>query len=313
MVMRSLDTRIRSITNRKKDSLDKYLSDIAKYEPLSIEEEVNLFKELELLNPEHKEVKDLDKETKEKVLAIKTKISNANLRFVVSVAKKYQQSNISLLDLINEWNLWLWKAIDRFDYTRWFKLISYAVWWIRQSILQYIASENPLIRRPMNQEGIRRRIQNYENRFVQENYRQPTKDEIMEDLWLDEKDYEKYRNTTASFDVKSLDDTWYTDDSPMYDVVPDTKIKSPDFDLQLNDQRTLILNTLKGQLRPHEFEIITSYFGIWKERPKSFEEIAHEMDLSRERVRQITNRVCTKLSKILHWTELHNLYKSLND
>lgn len=313
MGMRSLDTRMRSITNRKKDSLDKYLSDIAKYEPLSIEEEVNLFKELELLNPEHKEIKDLDKETKQKVLATKDKIANANLRFVVSVAKKYQQPNISLLDLINEWNIWLWKAIDRFDYTRWFKLISYAVWWIRQSILQYIASENPLIRHPMNQEGIRRRIQNYENRFVQENYRQPTKDEIMEDLWLDEKDYEKYRNTTASFDVKSLDDTWYTDDSPMYDVVPDTKIKSPDSDLQLNDQRTLILNTLKGQLRPHEFEIITSYFWIWKERPKSFEEIAREMDLSRERVRQITNKVCTKLSKILHWTELHNLYKSLND
>ena len=289
------------------------MSDIAKYEPLTIDEEVDLFKELELLNPEHEELEKLDRETQKKVLAIKTKITNANLRFVVSVAKKYQQSSIPLLDLINEWNVWLGKAIDRFDYTRWFKLISYAVWRIRQSILQFIASESPLIRRPMNQESLRRRIQNYENRFVQENYRQPSKDEIIETLWLDEKEYEKYVDAISSFDVKSLDDTWYTDDSSMYEIVPDTKVKSPDLDIQLDDQKTLILQVLKAKLKPNEFEIITSYFGVWKERPKSFEEIAREMDLSRERVRQIKDRVCQKLAKTLHWTELERLYQTLNE
>ena len=142
------------ITSRHETSLDKYLSDISKYSPLSVEEETDLFKQIEVLNPN-------DKEDEEKILKIKDKIIKANLRFVVSVAKNEMVSGMQLQDLINEWNIWLAKAVDRFDYKRWFKLISYAVWWIRQAIKQYINENTSVIRHPMNQEGLRKKVQKF--------------------------------------------------------------------------------------------------------------------------------------------------------
>ena len=131
------------ITNREESpALQKYLDEIARYPLLSIEEEVELFNKLDLLNPDNKKLPDqlneFDEKTQWNIKKVVEKISRANLRFVVSVAKQYQQKNIELLDLINEWSIWLVKAIYRFDYTKWFKFISYAVWRIRQSILQHL-------------------------------------------------------------------------------------------------------------------------------------------------------------------------------
>lgn len=315
--MRQLKIR-QQITNRKEgSSFEKYLSEIAKYDMLTAEEEVDLFKELELLNPERKwpeEIKDLDPETQIKIKKIIDRLSKANLRFVVSVAKQYQKSQIPLQDLINEWNIWLVKAIYRFDYTKWFKLISYAVWWIRQSILQYIA-ENSYIKIPMNQNGRISEVQKFVSAFQQrENGRIPTDEEIRDHFELSDTEFKNYMCAVLAKKTWSLDKKINNDDDgDLHDLIENKNVKSPSFDIEQSSTNELLLKVLKDKLKPTEFEIITSYYWIWKDRPKSYEEIGHEMELSRERVRQIEMRVRSKLAKILYWTELHNIYRSQNN
>lgn len=298
-MLRSIDTRPTRITPRKEyESLEKYLRELSnpEYNTLTPEEEVELFRK----------VKEWDQTAREKFI-------KANLRFVVSVAKQYAKSWKALQDLIDEWNIWLMKAIDRFDETKWFKFISYAVWRIRQGMLQYLSTSNSTIRRPLSQENIRRKVQTFESQFQQEHTRMPSKQEIMDWLSLSEKDMKSYLDASSLVILKSLDDTWYTDDSPLLDVVPDNNSKPADLNLEIDTQKQYILKVLKNNLKPHEYEIITSHFWLWWKRQKSYEEIAFDMELSRERVRQISDRVCLKLSKLLKWTELHELYKSLNE
>ena len=299
IMLKSIDTRPTRITPRKDyEWLEKYLKELAnsEYNTLTPEEEVELFGK----------VKEWDEKAREKFI-------KANLRFVVSVAKQYAKSWKLLQDLIDEWNIWLMKAIDRFDETKWFKFISYAVWRIRQGMLQYLSNHGNTIRRPLSQENLRKRIQNFESKFQQEHTRLPSKQEIMDGLWLDEKDVKNYFDANSLIILKSLDDTWYTDDSPLLDIIPDNNSRPTDLNLEINDQKQYILKILKNNLKSYEYDIITSHFWLWWKRAKSYEEIAFDMELSRERVRQITNKVCLRLSKLLKWTEIHKLYKSLNE
>ena len=196
------------ITNREESpALQKYLDEIAGYALLSIEEEVELFNKLDLLNPDNKKLPDqlneFDEKTQWNIKKVVEKISRANLRFVVSVAKQYQQKNIELLDLINEWSIWLVKAIYRFDYTKWFKFISYAVWRIRQSILQHLW-ENKFIRYPANRWFYVNRINKFIRHFEQIYLRLPEAEEVCEGCNITQEDYERYLAVTCSKKI-SLD------------------------------------------------------------------------------------------------------------
>lgn len=316
--MNSINTRGESITNRNEDHLDAYLRDIKKYNLLSTEREVQLFKDLEIQNPEHKNFEDLDDDTKKKVQPIRTEIINANLRFVVSVAKQYQKENISLEDLINAWNLWLIKAIDRFDYTKWFKFISYAVWRIRQSILIYIDS-NGTIRKPLNQERSRQIIQKFIRIFEQTNMRQPTRDEVIDGVHdkLDKKSVLNYFQSVEPLKISSLDafgiPSNNTDDISLLDITPDSNSKSPDVDLITQNQREEIIKILKSKLKPMEYKVIIEYFGIWQEREKTLEEIAGEIGKSKEHIRQIKDRSLNKLKTKLKKTEIFELFKMADE
>ena len=299
--MKSINTRPTRITPRKEwTSFEKYLQDICAcgVDTLTPDEEVELFKK----------VKQWDEKARDRFI-------KANLRFVVSVAKQYRTSWIPLQDLIGEWNIWLMKAVERFDETRWFKFISYAVWRIRQSILQYIDNRSNTIRRPISQENIRRKIQKFEMKYLQDNWFPPSEEEIKESLSLSEKEFANYKATSPSISVKSLDDTWFSDDNDasLLDVIPDKSAKSPGLDLEINSQRDHLMKILKNNLKPWEYEILTSYYWLWWKREKTLEEIGYDLEISRERVRQIRDKACHRLAKILHWTELHKLYNSLNE
>jgi len=198
----------KQITNRgESPALQKYLEEIAEYPKKDIEEEVELFNMLNLLNPDNKELpkelKNFDLKTKKAIEKVVDDITKANLRFVVSVAKQYQQQNIELLDLINEWNIWLVKAIYRFDYTKWFKFISYAVWRIRQSILQHL-QESKFIRYPANRWVYVNKINKFIRRFQQINLRLPEEKEVCEWCDITQEDYERYLAVTCSKKI-SLD------------------------------------------------------------------------------------------------------------
>jgi len=312
--MRQLKIRSQ-ITNRKESSsFEKYLSDIAKYEKLTVEEEVDLFKKLELLNPEHKwyeQINELDLETQIKIKKIVDRISEANLRFVVSVAKQYQQFGIPLTDLINEWNGWMLKAIYRYDYTRWFKFISYAVWWIRQSILKYI-SECSTIKRPMNQENIRRKIEKYIDKYQQEHdYLLPSEDEIKHDLHIKDTEYETYiESTKATLSVEHLDKSINHDtDNTLYDTIENKNIESPDYNIEENTTKQAILSALDSDLKkpnnpwkPDPKKILYLYYY----ENKTLEEIAECFDVSRERVRQIRDKALKTLRNNKTLQDLHN-------
>lgn len=312
--MRQLKIR-QQITNRKEgSSFEKYLSEIAKYDMLTAEEEVDLFKELELLNPERKwpeEIKDLDPETQIKIKKIIDRLSKANLRFVVSVAKQYQKSQIPLQDLINEWNIWLVKAIYRFDYTKWFKLISYAVWWIRQSILQYIA-ENSYIKIPMNQNGRISEVQKFVSAFQQrENGRIPTDEEIRDHFELSDTEFKNYMCAVLAKKTWSLDKKINNDDDgdDLQSILPNDWAESPDYNIIQETQANELMRIL-SRLPQKEQEIITMYYWIWKEREYSLEEIAWFLDISRERVRQIRNKT---LKRLKHTMLLQKMNGTLNE
>ena len=267
----------KSITNRESASLDKYLQEIGREELVSPEEEVELAQR----------IRKGDQEALEK-------LTRANLRFVVSVAKQYQNQGLSLPDLINEGNLGLIKAAEKFDETRGFKFISYAVWWIRQSILQALAEQSRIVRLPLNQVGSLNKINKALGKFEQENERQPSTEELAEmiDIPKDKiADTLRVSGRHVSVDAPFVEG----EDNSLLDVLPNEDSPSADKGLTNESLSTEIERALQI-LTPREREIIKSFFGIGCQE-MTLEEIGERLDLTRERVRQIKEKAIRKLKK----------------
>ena len=265
----------KSITNRESESLEKYLQEIGHEELLSTDEEVELAQRIR-----KGDRKALDKLTK------------ANLRFVVSVAKQYQNQGLSLSDLINEGNLGLIKAAEKFDETRGFKFISYAVWWIRQAILQAIAEQSRIVRLPLNQVGSVNKINRLLNKFEQENERRPSVDEISEqiDLPEDKVGEAMLANTRhVSVDAPFIDG----EDNSLLDVLVNDDAPMADRQLVIESLRAEIDNVLKT-LNERERRVIQAFYGIG-EPEMTLEEIGNKYGLTRERVRQIKEKAIRRL------------------
>ena len=265
----------KSITNRESASLDKYLQEIGKYELISVEEEVELARR----------IKKGDQDAIEK-------LTRANLRFVVSVAKQYQNQGLSLPDLINEGNLGLIKAAEKFDETRGFKFISYAVWWIRQSIMQAINEQSRIVRLPLNQVSSLTKYKKAIAKFEQENLRKPTEKELSE---LMEIDLSKIKRTVnISGHHVSVDAPFSeNEDGSLLDVIYNEDSPRADKNLELESLRIEIERAL-STLTPREKDIIKSSFGIGIEQ-LSLEEIGMKYNLTRERVRQIREKAIKRL------------------
>lgn len=265
----------KSITNRESQSLDKYLQEIGHEELLSVDEEVELAQR----------IKKGDRKALER-------LTKANLRFVVSVAKQYQNQGLSLPDLINEGNVGLIKAAEKFDETRGFKFISYAVWWIRQSILQAIAEQSRIVRLPLNQVGSVNKINKVLNKFEQENERRASVDEIAERVDLPEDkiaDAMKINGRHVSMDAPFTEG----EEGSLIDVMPNGDSPEPDNSLVLESLREEIKRALQA-LNERERKVIEAFFGI-DQPEKTLEEIGAEYGLTRERVRQIKEKAIRRL------------------
>ena len=267
----------KSITNRESASLDKYLQEIGREELVSPEEEVELAQR----------IRKGDQQALEK-------LTRANLRFVVSVAKQYQNQGLSLPDLINEGNLGLIKAAEKFDETRGFKFISYAVWWIRQSILQALAEQSRIVRLPLNQVGSLNKINKALGVFEQKYERLPSTEELAEmiDVPGDKiADTLRVSGRHVSVDAPFVDG----EDNSLLDILPNDDSPSADKGLVGESLSTEIERALQI-LTPREREIIKSFFGIGCQE-MTLEEIGERLDLTRERVRQIKEKAIRKLKK----------------
>lgn len=274
----------KSITNRESAALEKYLQEIGHEELLTTDEEVALAQQ----------IRKGDRKALEK-------LTKANLRFVVSVAKQYQNQGLSLPDLINEGNLGLIKAAEKFDETRGFKFISYAVWWIRQSILQAIAEQSRLVRIPLNQVGSVNKINRAQNKFEQEHERRPNVNEIAEKTDLPEEKVEdaiKANSRHVSVDAPFADG----DDNSLLDILTDSSSPMADNELVKESLRDEIKRAL-NMLDERERNILEAVFGIGQPE-MTYAEIGDKYGLSRERVRQIKEKALRRLrnntkSKIL--------------
>ena len=266
----------KQITNRNAGTLDKYLADIAKETLLTTDEEVELAQR----------IKAGDK-------AALDKLVRANLRFVVSVAKQYQNQGLSLQDLINEGNLGLVKAAQRFDETRGFKFISYAVWWIRQSILQAVAEQARIVRLPMNQVGALAKVKKSVSLLEQKLERRPTLKEIADavDMTEDKVDQLMSINSRAVSTDAPLDDE---DDSNFLDIFVQDDQMQTDAAVEQESTSHAIRRSL-DMLNEKERTIISMYFGLGTSREYTLEEIAIKLDISRERTRQIRDRALKRL------------------
>lgn len=265
----------KSITNRESESLDKYLQEIGKEELLSTDEEVELAQR----------IKKGDRQALDR-------LTKANLRFVVSVAKQYQNQGLSLSDLINEGNMGLIKAAEKFDETRGFKFISYAVWWIRQSILQAIAEQSRIVRLPLNQVGAVNRINREANRFEQEHERRPSVEELSEKVDLPEDKIDDALHVGGhhvSVDAPFVDG----EDNSLLDVLVNDDAPMADRQLVVESLRAEIRNALQ-MLNDRERKVVTAFFGI--DQPEmTLEEIGAKYGLTRERVRQIKEKAIQRL------------------
>jgi RNA polymerase primary sigma factor len=267
----------KSITNRESQSLEKYLQEIGKVELISPEEEVKLA--------------TLIKQGDQRAL---DRLTKANLRFVVSVAKQYQNQGLSLPDLINEGNVGLIKAAQRFDETRGFKFISYAVWWIRQSILQALAEQSRIVRLPLNKVGLTNRIQKAFSLLEQQFEREPSAEELAELLGMDIEEV----TATLGINVRHVSmDTPMSEgeDSTLLDVLENPNAEKTDGELDHTQSlKTEIDRSLKT-LTERQKEVICFFFGIGVDHPMSLEDIGARFNLTRERVRQIKDKAITKL------------------
>ena len=275
----------KQVTNRETASLDKYLQEIGKVDLITAEEEVELAQR----------IREGDQIALEK-------LTKANLRFVVSVAKQYQNQGLSLPDLINEGHLGLIKAAQRFDETRGFKFISYAVWWIRQSILQALAEQSRIVRLPLNKIGSINKINKAYASIEQEEERAPSANEIATFLDMSESDVkESQRNSGrhVSMDAPLVEG----EDSNLYDVLRSGESPNPDRQL-LNASLSIEIERALETLTPREADVIRLYFGLESKQSLTLEEIGERFDLTRERVRQIKEKAIRRLkhasrSKIL--------------
>ena len=276
MSMRQLKI-TKSITNRESQSLEKYLQEIGKVDLITPEEEVNL-----AIRIKQGDQKALEKLTK------------ANLRFVVSVAKQYQNQGLSLSDLINEGNLGLIKAAQRFDETRGFKFISYAVWWIRQSILQALAEQSRIVRLPLNKVGLSNKISKAYSQLEQEFEREPSPDELATILEINTEEVEATLGVAArhvSMDAPFIDG----EDNSLLDVLANPNAVSADEELEQHDSLRTEIERSLSTLTDRQKDVIILYFGIAVEHPMSLEDIGEKFGLTRERVRQIKDKAITKL------------------
>jgi RNA polymerase primary sigma factor len=267
----------KQITNRETASLDKYLQEIARVDLITAEEEVELAKR----------IKEGDK------LALE-KLTKANLRFVVSVSKQYQNQGLSLPDLINEGNLGLIKAAKRFDETRGFKFISYAVWWIRQSILQALAEQSRIVRLPLNKIGAINKVNQAYSSLEQQYERAPSSNEIADLLELS--DAEVKQSMSNNNRHVSMDAPVGGDDETrnMYDTMADNDLPDPEYELMRDSLRREIERSL-STLTAREGDVIRLYFGLQGSQPLTLEEIGEEFELTRERVRQIKEKALRRL------------------
>ena len=267
----------KSITNRESESLEKYLQEIGREDLITVEEEIELAQR----------IRNGDRAALEK-------LTRANLRFVVSVAKQYQSQGLSLPDLINEGNLGLIKAAQKFDETRGFKFISYAVWWIRQSILQALAEQSRIVRLPLNQIGLQNKISKASAKLEQANERRPSVEELAEELDVPvEKVTEtlKISNRTLSVDAPLSDD----EGSSMIDVMTNEDAPNTDHTL-MHESLSLEIDRALSVLNERERDIIKKFFGLG--RPEmTLEEIGQELGLTRERVRQIKENAIKQLQR----------------
>ena len=279
MSMRQLKI-TKSITNRESQSLEKYLQEIGKVELISPEDEVKLALLIRQGNQQA-----LDKLTK------------ANLRFVVSVAKQYQNQGLTLPDLINEGNVGLIKAAQRFDETRGFKFISYAVWWIRQSILQALAEQSRIVRLPLNKVGLTNRISKAYSLLEQEFEREPTADEIA--YFLEEDVTEVTATLSASVRHISMDQPFSEgEDGSLLDVLENPNADSTDLYLTFSASLSEEINRSLSTLTERQKEVIRYFFGIGVDHALSLEDIGERYNLTRERVRQIKDKAINKLRTV---------------
>lgn len=267
----------KSITNRESQSLEKYLQEIGKVDLLTPEEEVELAKQ----------IKQGDQIALEK-------LTKANLRFVVSVAKQYQNQGLSLSDLINEGNLGLIKAAQRFDETRGFKFISYAVWWIRQSILQALAEQSRIVRLPLNKVGSLNKINRAFSELEQEFEREPSPEELATLLEIPTEEVETTLGVAArhvSMDAPFVEG----EDNSLLDVLENDSTPATDSVLEYKDSLRREIERALGTLTDRQADVIKLYFGIGVEHPESLEDIGEKFGLTRERVRQIKDKAINKL------------------
>ncbi len=276
---------IKQVTNRDNPSLDKYLHEIGRLEMVTAEEEVELARK----------IRQGDSKALEKLV-------NANLRFVVSVAKQYQNQGLSLPDLINEGNVGLIKAAQRFDETRGFKFISYAVWWIRQSILQALAEQARIVRLPLNKIGSINRINKTFAELEQKYEREPTVLEVAQALELAPDDIKDALRTTGRH-ISMDAPVGQEEESSLYDIFTNDESPSPDKGLILDSLRKEIERAL-STLSSREANIVRMYFGLNEQHPLSLDEIGEEFGLTRERVRQIKEKAIKRLK---HSTRCKNL------
>ncbi len=267
----------KSITNRESQSLEKYLQEIGKVDLLTPEEEVDLAKR----------IKQGDQIALEK-------LTKANLRFVVSVAKQYQNQGLSLSDLINEGNLGLIKAAQRFDETRGFKFISYAVWWIRQSILQALAEQSRIVRLPLNKVGSLNKINKAFSQLEQAYEREPSADELAEQLEIATEEVETTLGVAArhvSMDAPFVEG----EDNSLLDVLENSNSPGTDEGLEYHESLRREIERSLSTLTERQADVIKLYFGIGVQHPMSLEDIGEKFGLTRERVRQIKDKAINKL------------------
>jgi RNA polymerase primary sigma factor len=267
----------KSITNRESQSLEKYLQEIGKVDLLTPEEEVNLAKRI-----------------KQNDQAALEKLTKANLRFVVSVAKQYQNQGLSLSDLINEGNLGLIKAAQRFDETRGFKFISYAVWWIRQSILQALAEQSRIVRLPLNKVGSLNKINRAFSELEQEYEREPSAEELALLLEIPTEEVETTLGVAArhvSMDAPFVEG----EDNSLLDVLENTATPGTDTALEYAESLRREIERSLSTLTDRQADVIKLFFGIGIEHPLSLEDIGDRFGLTRERVRQIKDKAISKL------------------
>jgi RNA polymerase primary sigma factor len=270
----------KSITNRESQSLEKYLQEIGKVDLITPEEEVKLAR--------------LIKQGDQKAL---DRLTKANLRFVVSVAKQYQNQGLSLPDLINEGNLGLIKAAQRFDETRGFKFISYAVWWIRQSILQALAEQSRIVRLPLNKVGLTNRIQKAYSQLEQEFEREPSAEELATMLEMDIEEVSATLGIAArhvSVDTPLAEG----EDNTLLDVLENPNAVKTDNELDHTESLKVEIERSLKTLTERQKEVICYFFGIGVDHPMSLEDIGEKFSLTRERVRQIKDKAITKLRTV---------------